>query len=178
MNNWDKREERFEKHPIAYTGWWALGITLVVLGIIALVGVATTGSIFFNSAASNVTLKPRINVQRNDTNNAVASITFFHQTCTDAQAQLRIVENNQARYDADLKAARDTTDPIAAQQAVQSLVSAQSDVTGAENVLQTTVANYNAKAANSLNAKFRESGLPERIVLPDPVPTGYTIDCG
>lgn len=176
---WDRRLDYAERHPILYPFWWVLGITLGVLAIAAVVGVASTGSVFFKSASSSATVKARTNIERNSTGNAVTSIAFFHDQCQAYNRQVVVVGSNTARADKLAKQAQGVSDPIAAQQAASAADQASTDAAGAFNVLAGIATDYNAKAANSLNAKFREAGLPDRLPTPSS-PDGQlsTINCG
>lgn len=175
---WDDRSVEAEAHPFWTTLKWVLGVTVVVLIVVALVGLATTGSLFFQGEAAKHTVGARTNIKVYSPENKIAQIAFFHDTCNTANAQLRIVENNQDRLKTDTKAARSAQDPIRQQQASDSLVNDQQDVTGALNALQATVANYNSRSAQSTANIFKDANLPERIVLPNPISAGYTINCG
>jgi hypothetical protein len=173
---WDRRLDTAERHPFLSFLYWAGGITVVILCLVAIVGLATTGSVFFKSAASNSTLKSRVNIQRNSTDNAVASISFFHDTCNDVNRQLSIYAVNHDKFTR-LSKRPTASDPLQAQRQTDALNNADQDATGALNVAIVGANDYNAKAANSLNAKFREAGLPERInINPSSPPT--SIDCG
>lgn len=175
---WDRRADQAERHPFLGLLYWGAGITAVILVITALVGVATTGSVFFQSAASNATLKSRENVQRNSTENAVTSIAFFHDQCNGVNAKLAIYRVNKDKALRLEKRAQSETDPLRRQQAVDQSDRSAADADGALNAAIAAANDYNAKASNSLKAKFRESGLPERINIPADNPASYTVDCG
>lgn len=159
------------RHPWLTLLRWALAITLIVLACVALVGLLTTGSVFFKAAAAKRTIGARVTTQVYTPENAIAQIAFFHDTCQQAVAQQQIVTNNQARYDNDLKASR-STDPIRQQQAEVQLAQDQQDVAGAQNALASTVAAYNSRSAQSTANVFKNSDLPERLSAND------TISCG
>lgn len=150
---------------------------IIVLVLVALTGLVTTGSIFFKGEAAKKTVGARTNVQVYSPENKIAQIAFFHNTCQDVNKQLRIVENNQARLTTDEHAAQFATDVIRQHQAEDSLINDQQDITGAQNVLQSTVADYNSRSAQSTANIFKTSGLPDRILLPDPITTGYSVNC-
>jgi hypothetical protein len=174
---WERRAEIASDHPLASLLFWGIGITAVVLVIVALVGLASTGSVFFKGAAAQKTVGARTKTQVFTPENKIAQIAFFHNTCNTAVAQLRIVKNNNARVTALQKAAK-SSDPIRQQQAQDSLSGAIDDATGAANVLQATVADYNSRSAQSTANVFKGNNLPDRINLPDPIPATYTINCG
>lgn len=152
--------------------------TALVLVCVGIVGLATTGNVFFQGEAAKKTVGERTNVKVFSPENKIAQIAFFHDTCTTAQAQVRIVKNNQRRLAADEHAARFATGAIRQQQAQEQLATDEQDVTGAENALQATVAAYNSRSAQSTANVFKGTGLPERIRLPDPLTADYTIECG
>jgi hypothetical protein len=174
---WVAREEQFHRHPFIKTAQYVVGAVLIVLVATAVVGLATTGSVFFQGAVAKHTVGARTKAKVFTPENKIAQIAFFHNTCNTAKAQLRIVQNNQNRYDADLKAAQFAKDPIRQQQAQNALSNDQQDITGAENVLQTTVADYNSRSAQSTANVFKGQNLPDRIVLADPV-SNTNINCG
>lgn len=146
--------------------------TVIVLVCVALVGLATTGSVFFAGTAAKVTNPSRVQQKVYDPNNTIAQIAFFHNTCNTAAAQFRIVQNNQKRLKADEHAAQFATSPIQQQQAVDSLASDQTDVTGAQNALETTVADYNSRSAQSTANVFKDNDLPERLSADGPINCG------
>lgn len=166
-----KRAEDAGRHPGFTLLRWALTGTLIVLACIALVGLLTTGSVFFRAAAAKRTISARVATQVYTPENAIAQIAFFHDTCQQAVAQQQIVANNQARYDADLKASR-SPDPIRQQQAETQLAQDQQDVAGARNVLASTVAAYNSRSAQSTANVFKGSNLPERLSVNDSISCG------
>jgi hypothetical protein len=174
---WERREDQFHRHPFLKTAQYVLGAVAIVLVATALIGLASTGSIFFQGEAAKHTVGARTNIKVYSPENKIAQIAFFHNTCNTAKAQLRIVQNNAAKEAADLKAASFASDPIRKQQAQDSLGQDAQDVTGAENVLQTTVADYNSRSAQSTANVFKGANLPDRIVLADPV-SNSNIDCG
>lgn len=176
---WDRRQDFAERHPILALFGWGLGITLAIGAIVVVISVIMTGSVFFQSGAASATVKARENIQRNSTGNAVQSIAFFHNTCEDFNRQAVIVRTNVARAERLTSQAAKATSAITQQQAVDQANQASTDAAGAFNALVATATDYNAKAANSLNAKFRESGLPERLPLPtDPSADLPAVNCG
>lgn len=178
-DRWDTRLNYAERHPILSLFWWGTGIVLALLAIAAVVGVATTGSIFFQSASSNLTVKPRVNIERNSTDNAVTSIEYFHNACGRVQTNIATYNNNKARADRFEKSAAQATDPIARQRATDLADQASTDATGALNQAVSAANDYNANTSNSLHAKFREQGLPDQINLPsDPSSLAtFTVNC-
>lgn len=161
----------WERHPVA------AGISLVLL-VTALVGGIALGVTLLRGPVAKVTNPSKVEQKVYDPNNTIAQIAFFHNTCNLAAAQLRIVENNGARLRADWRTAALATDPIRKQQALDQLSQDETDLAGAKNALQTTVADYDSRSAQSTANVFKDSGLPERIQLPDPIPAGYSINCG
>lgn len=175
---WDRRLDRAERHPFLSLFYWAAGITLVVLAITAIVGLATTGSVFFQAAAAKKTVGARTDIKVYTPENKIAQISFFHDTCQRVNALIVTVQNNQARYNADLRTAELSKDPVRQQQATDALTSDNSDVTGAKNALANAVADYNSRSRQSTANVFKGSGLPDQITLPNPLPAGLTINCG
>jgi hypothetical protein len=55
---------------------------------------------------------------------------------------------------------------------------AQTDADGALSAAVAAVTDYNAKAANSLRAKFIEEGLPLRLPVPSADQPNSPPDCG
>lgn len=174
---WDRRIDQFERHPFLKTAQYVVGLVIIGLVVTAIVGLATTGSVFFQAAAAKHTVGARTDIKVYTPENKIAQIAFFHNTCNTAKAQLRIVQNNQDRYNADLKAAQFAKDPIRQQQAQNNLSQDEQDLVGAQNVLQTTVADYNSRSAQSTANVFKGANLPDRIVLANPV-SNTNINCG
>jgi hypothetical protein len=165
----------FADHPWLRLLFWSVAIVLIVLVCTAVVGLATTGSAFFQGEAAKRTVNERTNVKVFSPENKIAQIAFFHDTCQRAVSQLRIVENNRQRLAGDEHAARFASDPVRQQQAQDQLAADQQDVTGAENVLQATAADYNSRSAQSTANVFKDSGLPPRINLPDPMSKAFVV---
>lgn len=174
---WERRADYASEHPIRALLGWGLAITAVTLVIVGFVGVVSTGSVFFKSEASNHTVGSRVNIERNSTSNATASIAFFHDKCNTVNSQLSIYTVNKRRADRLAAQAKADTDPLVQQQDAGVAERAATDADGALNAALAAANDYNAKASNSLNAKFREQGLPEHISMnPDQIPA--SIDCG
>lgn len=178
MPDIDQWGRNMERRPWSTTLLAVLGATAIVLIVVAIVGLVTTGSALFAGPAAKLTNPSRVEQKVFDPNNTVAQIAFFHNTCNQASAQVRIVENNQRALAADEVAAKNAKDPVRQQQAIDQLAADQQDVTGAQNALQTTVADYNSRSAQSIANVFKGTNLPDRIILPDPIPAGFTINCG
>lgn len=153
-------------------------LVAIVLVCVALVGLATTGSVFFQGAAARRTVGSKTDVRVFSADNKIAQIAFFHDSCETVNRQLRVVENNRERLRADEHAARYATDPIARQQAIDGLTADQQDVTGAQNALAATTADYNSRSAQSTASVFKDGGLPSRINLPVSPEPGFSVDCG
>lgn len=176
--DWESRADFASRHPILALAGWTAAIVAVVLFVTAIVGLATTGSVFFQGKVAKLTNPSRVEQQVYDPNNTIAQIAFFHNTCQRVNSQLRIVENNHARLKADEHAASFAKDPIRQQQAVDSLSQDNQDLTGAMNALQATAADYNSRSAQSTANVFKSHNLPDRITLPDPIPAGFSVNCG
>lgn len=175
---WDDREAEFEARPWWVALKWSLAAVVIALVCAAVVGLATTGNALFQGEAAKRTVTERTNSQTFTPENKAAQIAFFHDACNTVNAQLRIAESNEATYRADMEAARLASDPIKQQQAQSVLSADQQNVTGAQNIVQSTAADYNSRSAQSTANVFKDSGLPDRITLPAPIPAGYSVNCG
>lgn len=173
--DWEKDAEQRPAWTIAKA---AIIGTLIVLVCVALVGILTTGSIFFRGEAAKRTVNERTNLKVFTPENKIAQIAFFHDACQTVNQQLRVVENNQARLEVDQKNAAFAKDPVRQQVAIKSIETDQQDVTGAKNALVGTVATYNSRSRQSTADVFKDGGLPDQISIPADVPAGYTINCG
>lgn len=176
--DWRRREDFMSRHPLLAALGWILGIVVVCAVVAGVIGLISTGSVIFQGKAAKITNPARVEQKVYDPNNTIAQIAFFHDQCQAVNRQLRIIENNRTKQKADERAARFAKDPIRQQQAQDALSQDSSDVSGAENNLQATVADYNSRSAQSTANVFKGHNLPERIVIPDPIPPGFSINCG
>jgi cell division septation protein DedD len=167
-----------EQRPVFTIFKAALIGTILVLGILAVVGLATTGSIFFQGEAAKKTVGERTNTQVFTPENKIAQIAFFHNTCNTVNAQLRIAENIQAQIKLDERAASTASSPIEQQRASDQLSQDAQNLSGAENVVQTTAADYNSRSRQSTANVFKSTGLPDQITIPNPITPGFAVNCG
>src|SRR4051812_32654288 len=130
VEQWVRSAERRPGLTLLAAG---LALTFIALAIAAVVGLATTGSIFFKGEAAKKTVGAQTNRQVFTAQNKIAQIAFFHDTCNTAAAQVIVVRNNQARLQADERAARFAHDPLRRQQAEDALTGDDQDVTGAKS---------------------------------------------
>lgn len=159
----DREYSRATYHPWLTATKWLLLVVLVGVVLAGLAGLLSTGSVFFAGQKAKITNPARVQRQVYDPNNTIAQIAFFHNTCNTAAAQQRIVQTNEARYRADQTAAHLSTSPIQQQQAIESLSQDATDVAGAKNALETTVADYNSRSAQSTANVFKDNNLPDRL---------------
>jgi hypothetical protein len=175
---WDDRADEFEAHPWWVTLKWVVGVLVLVLVVAALVGVATTGSVFFEGEAAKHTVNSRTDKQVYSPENKQAQIAFFHNTCQDVNSQLAVIRNAQQTLATDEAAAKDVSDPLQQQVAIKNITTDQQDLSAARDVAAKSAADYNSRSAQSTANVFKDAGLPDRITLPNPIPDGYSVDCG
>lgn len=159
-------EQSFESRP-----WWttmrgAIGIVVIVLVCIALVGLVSTGSVFFQGAANKATIDAQVQRDTYTSDNAFAQYGFFPQQCERVRASYLQWQNAVETLQQDQKAARLETDPIRRAQALQALETDQEHVNGTANQISNAAADYNARAENVTANKFLAADLPPRIDVP------------
>ncbi len=178
-DQWNRRYERSSKRPLTETLRWSLGVTIIVLILVAVVGLATTGSVSFGAFQAKHTAKARVTQRVYDPTNIISQVAFFHDKCNAVVKDLNVARNNAQRLKTDERLAT-STDPIKQQQAAQSLANDQSDFTGALNVAQQDAADYNSRSAQYTANPFKDQGLPYCITVPsDPAALDtFSINCG
>jgi hypothetical protein len=162
----DAYADDYARHPV----WNSIKLGLagiVVIGVLAaIIGLISTGSVFFAASKAKFTAAPRVTQKVYAPDNVIANVAFFHDTCNAVSRDLQVYRNNEARYQADRNAARLQTDPLQQAAAVNALSTEQQDVTAALNAAQDAAASYNSASAQYTRNPFKDAGLPYRITVP------------
>lgn len=162
---WDDRAEQFDRHPLATTLLWSLGVLAIVLVLTAAIGLASTGSVFFQSGAAKLTNPARVQQKVYDPNNTIAQVAFFHDTCNRVRTDFANFKAAEFKLVTDQKASQ-TDDPIKAQQAQDQISQDTTNVVGTSQGLQNAANDYNSRSAQYTANPFKDAGLPYRIEVP------------
>lgn len=141
----DRWEQSFERRP-----WWTtlrgvIGGLVIVLIVVGLVGLFTTGSIFFQAAAAKKTLQPRIDVKNYDSNNVIQKQEMFQQLYADIQGYKSNIAIARQAYKA------------------QPTSENQTNLVGVQQQCVNTVQQYNAEAKKITSRQWRSKSLPYQI---------------
>jgi hypothetical protein len=163
--NWPDREDYAERHPVLAVLGWGLIIILLVAIFAGVIGLISTGSVFFEGQAAKATNPSRVQKQVYDPNNTVAQIAFFHNTCAQVRTSFAQWQTAREKVDVDTKQA-ESSDPIKAQQAQNALDQDMQALVGTQQNIYATANDYNSRSAQSTANVFKDSNLPARIEPP------------
>lgn len=166
--NWESRANYADRHPVlAFLGW---GITIIVcIAILAgVIGLISTGSVFFNAFAAKATNGARVQQQTYDPNNSIAQMAYFHNTCNDVKTEFANWQSAQEKVSLDDKAIQGN-DPIKAQQAQNQRDQDVQALIGSQQALYADANDYNSRSGQRTAAPFKDAGLPYRIEPPENV---------
>lgn len=169
---WDDRESEFEAKPLRTSLKWALGATLVVLAVAALIGVATTGSVFFTGEAAKRTNPAREKAIVFDPNRSLATYEGFYSTCNTFNAAILNAADAKAEAASREKAYRKSTDPFGNER--RSISALRENARGLRNRARDLAATYNADSSANTRAPFKAADLPYTL---DPA-GGEQAKCG
>jgi|ERR1700723_1143556 len=153
-------------HPFRATLKLAIGGTLIVLVLVALVGFITTGSAFWGAFAAKATAGARVTQQVYDPNNIISNVNFFTTTCEDVGRDYANWQANQSNYQRELQLAQTATTVGAQTEAQNAAQQLSNYISGALAQIQADAATYNAKSINYTANPFKSANLPYRISVP------------
>lgn len=164
-SNWDDRADDFERHPVLQALKWGILVILVVAVLAGVVGLISTGSVFFEGAAAKVTNPSRVEKKVYDPNNTMAQVAFFHNTCNDVRTAFAQWQSAQEKVALDTKRST-SNDPIKAQQAQNALDQDTQALIGTQQNIYSTANDYNSRSGQYTANVFKDANLPERITPP------------
>lgn len=158
MKSVDQWGDDLERRPVL-TLFKALVIgTIAVLAITALVGVATTGSVFFKAGAAKVTNKARETIIVFNPDRTLSTYEGFYKSCNDYNSFVIAANEKQAAAEQAQKDYTSDSDPFGnAQKDVQQQFA---DARGTRQVAQQEAAAYNAASSANTRAPFKAAELP------------------
>lgn len=163
--NWEDRAEYADRHPVLAVLGWGIIIIVVCAILAGVVGLISTGSVFFNAGAAKATNGARVQQRTYDPNNSIAQMAFFHNTCNDVRTDYANWQSAQQRVNLDMKKAQ-SNDPVKAQQAQNALDQDMQSLTGTQQLIYSTANDYNSRSGQRTAAPFKDAGLPIRIEPP------------
>lgn len=147
-----------EERPAATIFKAALLVTLGVLALTALVGVITTGSVFFQAGAAKITNKARETIIVYNPERTLSTYEGFYRACNQYNALVIAADEKLAGAKQAEKSYNPDTDPFGnAQRDVQEQYA---DARGTRQVAQQEAAAYNADASANTRAPFKAAELP------------------
>lgn len=181
MSNQDERDEygkvwddrgtkqlgKFTEHPWGYTIKIVGGIVAFFVVLSLLGNAFGIVNIYWQAEQSKLTIKPRVTQATYQTGNALHFISYFHDQCNTIYADNQQVANALSTLQADQAtlAGIPSSNPIAQQQAANSVQTDQTDLLGVKDQLANDVADYDAKSATQTANPFKANDLPYRISL-------------
>lgn len=163
--SWEDRADYAETHPVLASLKWGI-ITIVVVAILlGVIGIISTGSVFFQGAAAKVTNPAQVQKKVYDPNNTIAQVAFFHDTCNGVRTAFAQWQSAQQKLTLDTKASN-SSDPIKAQQAQNALTQDTTALVGTQQNIYATANNYNSRSGQYTANVFKDANLPERIAPP------------
>ena len=147
-----------EKRPAWVVFKIALLGTIFVLALTALVGVATTGSVFFKAEAAKITNKARETVIVFDPNRTLATYEGFYKTCNQFNALVIAADDKLAGAKQAEKSYDPDADPFG--NAQKDIQQQYADARGTRQVAQQEAAEYNAASSANTRAPFKAAELP------------------
>lgn len=164
MDEWDRRAERFDKRPLRETIRWALGSVLVVAVVIAAVGLISTGSIFFQGEAAQLTNRSREKIVVFDPNRTLSTYEGFYALCNEFNANIIKAKDAATEAAQREKSYNAKGDPFGDDR--KSITAVREDARALRNQARNLAAQYNADSAANTRAPFKAADLP------------YTLDAG
>lgn len=153
-------------HPYVRTLGWALAVTIIVLVVVGVVGLVSTGSVLFTAAQARVTAPARVTTKVYDPDNIINQVAFFTTTCEDVGRDYANWRNNQANYDRELSIVQASTNAGQQAEALGNAQQLSQYVAGSIEQLQQDAAAYNARSINYTANPFKSASLPYRIQVP------------
>lgn len=147
-----------ERRPVFTLFKAAVIGTLAVLAIIALVGVLTTGSVFFQAGSAKLTNKARETLIVFNPERTLATYEGFYTTCNSYNATLANAHDAEAEAVSRQKNYDPTTDPFGNEQ--KSIGAIRENARGLRNTARDLAAEYNAASSANTRAPFKAAELP------------------
>jgi hypothetical protein len=158
---WEDREESFERRPFWESLKWILGGTAIFLIVVAFVGLASTGSVFFKGEAAKLTNPAREKAIIFDPNRTLSTYESFYDTCTAYNAALLNAQDAKAEAARRRESYSPESDPFGNEQRA---ISALSEAARSQrNIARHLAGLYNADAAKNSRGPFRASDLPYNL---------------
>lgn len=173
-------DDKFTAHPWRQVAKWFAGALAICL-LLSVVGNALgIVSVFWGAEKAKITNPARVTQKVYDPNNTIAQISFFHNQCEQVNADAQIVSQNAQTYLNDKQVLANAASPIEQQQARDTLLQDQQNITGPKNALVSRAADYNSRSEQSTANVFKDSGLPGKINVPSSVEglATFHVDCG
>jgi hypothetical protein len=164
-SNWDDRADDFDRWPVMTTLKWGIIVIIVCAIFAALIGLITTGSVFFEGQAAKITNPSRVQKKVYDPNNTIAQIAFFHDTCNRVRTGFAQWQSAGEKVSLDVQGTH-SSDPIKAQQAQNALDQDTQALIGTQQNIYATANDYNSRSAQSTANVFKDNNLPSRIEPP------------
>ncbi len=158
MTDWDDRAKRLERRPLRTTLQWVLGGAVVLVVVSALLGLITTGSIFFQGEAAKLTNPAREKIVVFDPNRTISTYEGFYRLCNEFNANIVKAKDAAAEAKSREEAYDAATDPFGTDR--KSIVAVSEDARALRNVARGLAAEYNADASANTRAPFRAADLP------------------
>lgn len=170
MNDFDDRVNReanaFGRHPLAAALKWGLGIIAVVVVLLVVVSLISTGSVFFQGAKAKLVAGAKVEQKVYDPNHILSEKAFFTETCEAVGKDYANWKSNEGQYERAQTIAKDARTQGEAAEAESNAAQASTFVAGALEQLQSDVHEYDARSNNKASNPFKEADLPYRITVP------------
>lgn len=179
---WDDRGFKaysdFTDKPVKTTVVWVATIIGVLLALSLIGNALGVANIYWQAEQAKLTVNPRVTKATYGTDNALHNIAYFHDQCNTILADQQNVVNAEETLKVDQATLKETSDPIAQQQAGSAVAQDQTAVLGARDQLSTDVRDYDSKSATQTAAPFKAANLPARITInPSTGLLSGTVEC-
>lgn len=156
--SWEDREKEIEAKPFQVSLKWALGATVIVLAVVALVGVASTGSVFFKGEAAEITNPAREKAIVFDPNRSLSTYEGFYDSCNAFNAAIIAASDasNEAKTREKTYSAK--ADPFGNER--KAISGIRENARGLRNQARDLAAKYNADSSANTRAPFKAADLP------------------
>lgn len=172
---WDDRGTKqygdFTDHPTRYSLKIIVGVIGGIVAFVVVISLIANAfgvvNVYWQAQQAKLTVEPRVTKATYGTSNALHFIAYFHDQCNTINSDNQQAANaaSTLKNDQATLAGIPSSNPIAQQQAANSVQADQTNLLGVKDQLSNDVTDYDSKSATQTANPFKAAGLPYRISL-------------